>query len=207
MQKGAMNNGTSHPFADALKIVARVMRDGAATHPDSEWLQRPAESRIRWAEELLRLWRNGGQQQDHTSHGATPLLMALDTVESGQPPLLPGTPALSARNARASRRALDETAQGRSTRQDREASRQERRGGSSSRSASLRLQIGHKCAGGGQAAFETTQPSASAPILGQNRERGARTLGSQLEWGHKKKFRIKRNRGAAASRPVRHRSV
>jgi hypothetical protein len=32
---------------------------------------------------------------------------ALDTVESGQPFLLPGTPALSASNARASRRALD----------------------------------------------------------------------------------------------------
>jgi hypothetical protein len=49
---------------------------------------------------------------------------APDTVESGQPFLLRGTPGLTARNARASRRALDETAQGRSTRQDREAVRQ-----------------------------------------------------------------------------------
>ena len=56
------------------------------------------------------------------------LAIALDTVESGQPFLLPGTPGLTARNARASRRALDETAQGRSTRQDREASRQSAEG-------------------------------------------------------------------------------
>jgi hypothetical protein len=50
-----------------------------------------------------------------------------------------GNACVVGRNDRASRRALDETAQGRSTREDREASRQERRGGSSSRSASLRL--------------------------------------------------------------------
>src|SRR5258708_31903875 len=76
---------------------------------------------------------------------------------------------------------------------------------SSSRSASLRLQIGHKCAGGGRGAFETTQPSASGPSFGQNRERGARTLASQLEWGHEN--RIKRHRGAAASGAVRHGSA
>ncbi len=28
------------PFAKALEIVARVMRDGAATHPDNDWVRR-----------------------------------------------------------------------------------------------------------------------------------------------------------------------
>jgi IstB-like ATP binding protein len=46
--------------------------------------------------------------------------------------------------------------------------------------------IGHKCAGGGPGAFETTQPSASGPSFGQDRERGARTLAPQLHWGYEK---------------------
>jgi hypothetical protein len=28
------------PFTDALKILAEVMRQGAASHPDNDWLRR-----------------------------------------------------------------------------------------------------------------------------------------------------------------------
>jgi hypothetical protein len=27
------------PFTKALEVVAQVMRDGAATHPDNDWAQ------------------------------------------------------------------------------------------------------------------------------------------------------------------------
>ena len=62
------------PFAKALEIVARVMRDGAATHPDNDWVQRGPEYHLGRAEEHLRLWRDGDQLQDHVSHAATRLL-------------------------------------------------------------------------------------------------------------------------------------
>ena len=39
------------PFAKALEIVARVMRDGAATHPDNDWIQRSHEYHLGRAEE------------------------------------------------------------------------------------------------------------------------------------------------------------
>ena len=29
------------PFAEAMEIVAEVMRHGAASHPDNDWLKRP----------------------------------------------------------------------------------------------------------------------------------------------------------------------
>ena len=31
------------PFTKALEVVARVMRDGAATHPDNDWVRRGPE--------------------------------------------------------------------------------------------------------------------------------------------------------------------
>jgi hypothetical protein len=69
------------PFAKALEIVARVMREGAATHPDNDWTRRSPEYHLGRVEEHLRLWRDGDQLQDHVSHAATRLLMALTLRE------------------------------------------------------------------------------------------------------------------------------
>jgi hypothetical protein len=35
------------PFTDALKILAEVMRQGAASHPDNDWLRRAPEYHMR----------------------------------------------------------------------------------------------------------------------------------------------------------------
>jgi hypothetical protein len=53
------------PFTKALEIVARVMREGAATHPDNDWIRRSPEYHLGRAEEHLRLSRDGDQLQDH----------------------------------------------------------------------------------------------------------------------------------------------
>jgi hypothetical protein len=68
-------------FAKALEAVAGVMRDGAASHPDNDWVRRDPDYHIGRAEEHLRLLREGDQQQDHLSHAATRLLMALTLRE------------------------------------------------------------------------------------------------------------------------------
>jgi hypothetical protein len=59
------------------------MRDGVATHPDNEWVRRSVEYHLGRAEEYLRLLYEGDQQQDHLSHAATRLLMALTLCELG----------------------------------------------------------------------------------------------------------------------------
>ena len=69
------------PFTRALEAVAGVMRDGAATHPDNDWVGRAPEYHVGRAEEHLRLLREGDQRQDHLSHAATRLLMALTLRE------------------------------------------------------------------------------------------------------------------------------
>jgi Domain of unknown function (DUF5664) len=69
------------PFAKALEVVARVMRDGAAMHPANDWVRRSPEYHLGRAEEHLRLWRDGDQLEDHLSHAATRLLMALTLRE------------------------------------------------------------------------------------------------------------------------------
>ena len=71
------------PFSEALEIIAEVMKHGAASHPDNDWLRRPPEYHIRRAEEHLRLLRDGDQQQDHVSQAATRLLMALTLRDIG----------------------------------------------------------------------------------------------------------------------------
>jgi hypothetical protein len=71
------------PFAEAMEIVAEVMRHGAASHPDNDWLKRPPEYHIQRAQEHLQLRREGDQLQDHISHAATRLLMALTLREIG----------------------------------------------------------------------------------------------------------------------------
>jgi hypothetical protein len=68
-------------FSTALEAVAGVMRDGAATHPDNDWIRRTPEYHLGRAEEHLRLLREGDQQRDHLSHAATRLLMALTLRE------------------------------------------------------------------------------------------------------------------------------
>ena len=52
------------PFTKALEVVARVMRDGAATHPDNDWVGRSPEYHLGHAEEQLRRCRDGDQLQD-----------------------------------------------------------------------------------------------------------------------------------------------
>jgi len=70
-------------FTEALATIADVMKHGAASHPDNDWVRRTPEYHIRRAEEHLRLWQDGDQQQDHVSHAATRLLMALTLREIG----------------------------------------------------------------------------------------------------------------------------
>jgi hypothetical protein len=69
------------PFTKALEAIAGVMRVGAANHPDNDWVERTPEYHIDRAEEHLRLLHEGDQRQDHLSHAATRLLMALTLRE------------------------------------------------------------------------------------------------------------------------------
>jgi hypothetical protein len=71
------------PFKHALEVIAGVMRDGVATHPDNEWVHRSVEHHLSRAEEHLRLLREGEQLEDHLAHAATRLLMALTLRELG----------------------------------------------------------------------------------------------------------------------------
>ncbi|MBV8358022.1 MAG: hypothetical protein JO189_08815 [Deltaproteobacteria bacterium] len=68
-------------FTKALEVVAQVMRDGTATHPDDDWVRYSFEYHLGRAEEHLRFWRAGDQSEDHLSHAATRLLMALTLRE------------------------------------------------------------------------------------------------------------------------------
>jgi hypothetical protein len=68
-------------FEQALQVIAGVMRDGVAKHPDNEWTQRGTEYHLVRAEEHLRLLREGEQLEDHLAHAATRLLMALTLRE------------------------------------------------------------------------------------------------------------------------------
>ena len=69
------------PFDQALEVIAGVMRNGVAKHPDNEWTQRGIEYHLERAEEHLRLLREGEQLEDHLAHAATRLLMALTLRE------------------------------------------------------------------------------------------------------------------------------
>ena len=70
-------------FDQALEVIADVMRDGVAKHPDNEWTRRSIEYHLGRAEEHLRLLRDGEQLEDHLAHAATRLLMALTLREIG----------------------------------------------------------------------------------------------------------------------------
>ena len=69
------------PFKPALEVIASIMRDGVATHPDNEWVRRSVDYHLGRAEEHLRLLRDGSQAEDHLAHAATRLLMALTLRE------------------------------------------------------------------------------------------------------------------------------
>jgi hypothetical protein len=69
------------PFTKTLEAVASLMGGGAVSHPDNDWIRRAPEYQISRAEEHLRLLREGEQRQDHLSHAATRLLMALTLRE------------------------------------------------------------------------------------------------------------------------------
>ena len=43
------------PFIKALTVVARVMRGGAATHPDNDWVRHSPKYHVGRAEQHLRL--------------------------------------------------------------------------------------------------------------------------------------------------------
>ena len=70
-----------HSFEQALQVIAGVMRDGVAKHPDNEWVQRSIGYHIGRAEQHLRLLSEGEQLEDHLAHAATRLLMALTLRE------------------------------------------------------------------------------------------------------------------------------
>ncbi len=70
-----------NPFEKAFQLIADVMRAGATTHPENDWLTRDPEYHVERAELHLQLLREGDQQQDHLSHAATRLLMALTLRE------------------------------------------------------------------------------------------------------------------------------
>ena len=75
---------TPDAFTQALEVIAQVMRDGVATHPDNEWVRRSIDYHLARAEEHLRLLHDGDQREDHVAHAATRLLMALTLRELGQ---------------------------------------------------------------------------------------------------------------------------
>jgi len=71
------------PFDQALAVIAGVMRDGVARHPDNDWMQRAVDYHVGRAVEHLRLLQDGEQLEDHLAHAATRLLMALTLREVG----------------------------------------------------------------------------------------------------------------------------
>jgi hypothetical protein len=82
-QKRTRQEVFMNSFDQALPVIAGVMRDGVAKHPDNEWVRRSVEYHLGRAEEHLRLLRDGEQLEDHLAHAATRLLMALTLREIG----------------------------------------------------------------------------------------------------------------------------
>ena len=62
-----------HSFDQAIQVIAGIMRNGVAKHPDNEWVRRSIEYHIGRAEEHLRLLQEGEQLEDHLAHAATRL--------------------------------------------------------------------------------------------------------------------------------------
>jgi hypothetical protein len=77
----ARRKRSTEPFRRAFESVSYVMREGTTKHPDNDWLRRTPDYHLARAEEHLRLLHEGDQRQDHLSHAATRLLMALTLRE------------------------------------------------------------------------------------------------------------------------------
>jgi dATP/dGTP diphosphohydrolase, N-terminal len=82
-RSGSRGGRSKKPFTRAFESVSRVMREGAAKHPENDWVRRTPDYHLARAEEPLRLLHAGDQRQDHLSHAATRLLMALTLRELG----------------------------------------------------------------------------------------------------------------------------
>jgi hypothetical protein len=82
-QSGSGQEGIRMQFEQALQVIAGVMRDGVAKHPDNEWIRRGVDYHVGRALEHLRLLQDGEQLEDHLAHAATRLLMALTLREIG----------------------------------------------------------------------------------------------------------------------------
>jgi len=74
-------------FTQALEVIAQVMRDGVATHPDNEWVRWPADYHLARAEQHLRRLRDGDQQQDHLSPRGDSIAHGARAAEVGIVPL------------------------------------------------------------------------------------------------------------------------
>ena len=68
-------------FADALATIADIMKHGAASHPDNDWVRRSPDYHVGRSVEHLQALQDGDQRQDHIAHAATRLLMALTLRE------------------------------------------------------------------------------------------------------------------------------
>jgi hypothetical protein len=70
-------------FDQALEVIAGVIRDGAASHPDNDWVERTPEFHIQGARLHLSLLCNGDRasREDHLAHAACRILMALTLRE------------------------------------------------------------------------------------------------------------------------------
>jgi hypothetical protein len=55
------------PFDSTMQVIAQVMRDGVATHPDNEWVRRSPDYHGQRAVEHLKALRDGDQRQDHVA--------------------------------------------------------------------------------------------------------------------------------------------
>jgi hypothetical protein len=75
--------GDSMEFDKALEVIAQVMREGAISHPTDDWVDQTPQYHIQRARLHLSLLCNGDQasREDHLSHAATRLLMALTLRE------------------------------------------------------------------------------------------------------------------------------
>jgi hypothetical protein len=72
-------------FDHALEVIAGVMRDGAASHPDNDWVERSATWHANRAAVHLSLLRNGGPaKEDNLAHACCRILMALQLREAAK---------------------------------------------------------------------------------------------------------------------------
>jgi hypothetical protein len=70
-------------FTEALATIADIMKHGAASHPDNDWVRRSPDYHVGRAVEHLQALQDGDQRQNHIAHAATRLLMALTLREIG----------------------------------------------------------------------------------------------------------------------------